>query len=426
MLDPCIAKFTNVCLEAGERIFFDGSSRCDGKPCVSGPIGLDRFPRMKSRFGIFINETRFPITELVFSEKVAAELPLDGPRIALLPSGVPSPLHNMAHLLYDSFLLEIEIMRRVGNNISVVLGPSRPVPDEPHNLIYELRRRLFARASFQSELAGCFTELYSYSHSCDRQLSRYPQSTSMENLRTLRSLAPYTEARTKNVILYGRSDASRRRLVNISQHYAALRSRYEAADRRVLLWDETWCANRSRDVPLETFALMGIRARGHRRGHTKTLRVRRPTPCPQHPTVDEQINIVRNAERIVTVHGAFPSVWSLFLEPGSVVSEIMSACFFESYVPKFIRRGAGLGLRHSYLIRMKKVLLGQRGQTMRGCQHWPFDPDLLIEPAALIRHLDSARYPKTKLDETDAADGRGRPAPPNLVQRRAVRRLWPA
>ena len=57
----------------------------------------------------------------------------------------------------------------------------------------------------------------------------------------------------RSMVLYGRSDTSRRRLLNLSLHYGALRAQFQPRGWRVILWDEIW---RSQPTPDEQLAIM--------------------------------------------------------------------------------------------------------------------------------------------------------------------------
>ena len=159
-------------------------------------------------------------------------------------------------------------------------------------------------------------------------------------------LAPaHASARTapRTLVLYGRSDTRRRRLLNLSHHLAAFRARFEP-ERTVVLWDAVWAAR---------------------------------------PPLRRQAEVIRGAETLVTPHGAWPSVWGLFLRPGAAIVEIFSACMATTWLPPHVVRR--LRLRHIVLNRASlgrsRILVDTRsGARVEGCVKWPHDPDILIEP----------------------------------------------
>ena len=309
---PCVVAFTNVCL-ADHTLYVDGSSKCDGLPCKPG-TWFDAGRMNALSRGEVRNALRFPALHLqpLSTLSSSAELnPRERHGVALLPSGLEtcayisklpkgSPMrqcdshsrNNMAHLLYDTFLHELDIARVA--NVTVVLGDS--FVHESLNVVHAMRRRLFSRARFQSAAAGgCFSQLYSYSWSCDRLMTRYMPGG--EQLWHLQRLAPPMDGDRGNerlggvqrvLLLYGRSDASRRRLLNMSHHYAAFRASFEPAGWQVVSWDHIWSTR---------------------------------------PTVEEQGRILRKADVVVTPHGALPSTWGLLLRPGAVLFEIMTRCY---------------------------------------------------------------------------------------------------
>eukprot|EP00966_Prymnesium_polylepis_P134014 3097636-Prymnesium_polylepis.1 len=344
-----------------------------GDRCQAGAYFHARFSQ---------NSSRFPIRRL--EEKSALRCTSDA---ALLPSGLsnwglpwwerapgalagPGASANMAHMLYDSLLHEADVATQ--ENITVVLGPRDA---EGLSLAHELRRRLFAAAKFQPDMRGCFSHLYSYyeyAWSCDRHMGRYRGNASastasparLRSILALRRIAafhldPLTRPRT--AILYGRSDTSRRRLLNASEHAVALQRALPTW--RIVTWDR-WSRS--------------------------------------EPTLEAQIQLVRNAALIVTPHGAFPSVWGLFMRTGSCLCEIISACM-SSWLPAHVM--SALRVRHASLAegrahtrdpfirkyRLPITFLDPRsGQRVKGCTKYDADPDLLVEPQVLANTVSKA------------------------------------
>ena len=155
--NACVANFTRVCVESG-TLWFDETSTCDGTPCREGQINISRFPQQ-------CEEDR------TTGEKKCVMRFMPGWRTAwrsrlnrvsatsaLLPSGIDNtitqPLTNMAHLLHDHFMHEVDIARM--NEIRTVLGQSHA---DELNIVLALRARLFGRATFQPTLSGCFARL---------------------------------------------------------------------------------------------------------------------------------------------------------------------------------------------------------------------------------------------------------------------------
>ena len=310
---PCIAEYDNVCLSRGKHpaadgdyysISFDESrSACNGTLCSEAQHAAASTGWRE----------KFPIRRHFRRRDDTAYEPI----VALLPSLPTGSLgDNMAHVLYDSLALEAKVWLNSNSTIDVVLGSS--YAERPHDPVHELRRRLFARSRFEPLAPGqrrCFRKLWSYSWSCDRSLRTYGSAAFNETLLLLRSLARHTEAPTPTVIFYARSDTTRRRIHNASAHFAALREMY--GDRFApIYWDEVW-------------------------GRDGTSRRR--------PSVDEQIHMIRNAARIITPHGAFPSVWGLFMRPDAVVYELTAACIVYTWLPAKLLRQPPLSISHTYL-----------------------------------------------------------------------------
>jgi hypothetical protein len=376
---PCIAEYSRVCVEgtpAAEEptiLRFDHMSTCDGKPCVAGPCNRPRF---------YFNGSRFPIDRL---ERVIDVGAITSREVALLPSGLtnwhrpwferapgastgPNAEHNMAHLLYDSFLHEVDISART--RIAFVLGEY--ASNRTRSVTHELRRRLLANASFLPNVTSCFEKLFTYSWSCDRGLERYAplprhehqspaaiqgtRRASLGSIRSLRRLAPFRRlppSSPKLLILCGRSDASRRRLLNLTAHLEALRGHFAPPGWDVVSWDDYW------------------------RLHT--------------PSVDEQANLIRNAHLVVTPHGAVPSVWAFLLRKGAALYEIFSSCMTHSWLPAHLMAALSIDHRpihgHTRYAPWKSLnfqLVDPRtGRLVTGCQHYPYDPDVLIKPERL-------------------------------------------
>ena len=283
----------------------------------------------------------------------------DADKVALLPSGLThsnrltNPLTNMNHFLRDHLLLEAEILRKGG--VSLVLGAAHR---QKLNAVGLLRERLFndagvpfSRESYRPDGSGCYKRLYTYPWSCDRDLYRYSASgADLGVLHWLRKLMPsHDVVRTpgkQTLLLYGRSDAHRRRLLNISAHLATFRSQFEPG-RRVVLWDDVWSTQ---------------------------------------PPVHRQAEIIREASELVTPHGAWPSVWGLFLRARATVVEVFSSCMTHSWLPAHVMRV--LNVRHIALggrqLGNARVLIDENGKVVRGCPQWPKDPDILIRPPELL------------------------------------------
>ena len=383
----CLVEFSNVCVQpravpkASSRVLYiDESSRCNHQRCRDGHgwaatflSAADAHLRPLWRHGPFGDAgngllfQRFPIVRVCGKSSFAqrectstvvhalAEAP-SYKGIALLPAGLDPeetltrPLHNMNHLLRDHLLHEVDILRRVPN-ISIVLGNTHWARF-PLNVAHYLRRQFFEGRGVEFRLPphadhGCFEKLYTYPWSCDRDLGRY--STDVSSIRLLRKLLPFappaavTTTKKPTALLYGRRDARRRRLLNLTAHFTALRSRLSGSF-DVVLWDDVW---------------------------------------QRAPSVKEQAEIILSAKTLITPHGAWPSVWGLFLQPGAAIVELFSACMTYTWLPKPILKQ--LGLRHYRLGRnlgkMRQLVDAQSGKIVHGCPQWPHDPDLLIEPA---------------------------------------------
>ena len=157
-------------------------------------------------------------------------------------------------------------MQRSNQTIDVVLGSSFHLV-RPHDLVHALRHRLFERSRFEPLAQGkrCFAKLWSYSWSCDRPMRAYGAAGFDETVALLRSLAPYNETAKPTVLFYARSDTTRRRLLNASAHFDALRAFY--GDRYTpVFWDSLWGGD----------------------------------AASRRPSVDEQLHLIRNAARLVT------------------------------------------------------------------------------------------------------------------------------
>ena len=296
---------------------FDESSTCNGKPCWENQgwslfAGRDTPPPLwnKGPFGRGTNRwlsQRFPIA-LMKRGTVS-----DPAGVALLPSGlgrhnrITNPLENMNHLLRDHLLLEADIIFRNGTNVSLVLEAA-PKERQRLNAVVWLRDHLLAsrgiaRAQGWDRPGGprCFEKLFTYPWSCDRDLIRYSSDSRLGTLRRLRRIMPSHHATRmppppRLMLLYGRSDARRRRLLNLSGHLAAFRAQFEPS-RQVVSWDAVWA---------------------------------------KRPSVHRQAEMIRDADVLVTPHGAWPSVWGLFLrravsdEEQATVSERLSAIMTSS------------------------------------------------------------------------------------------------
>ena len=131
-------------------------------------------------------------------------------------------------------------------------------------------------------------------------------------------MANYTETAKSNMVFYARSDAARRQLLGAPAHFEALRELYSSPQQgfdgyKSIFWDEVW------KPPVRTLS------------------------------VDEQVDLMRNAARLVTPHGAFPSVWTFFLPPSAIVYEMTAACYTYTWLPADWLREPPLGIRHVYL-----------------------------------------------------------------------------
>ena len=228
------------------------------------------------------------------------------PRDAMGKRGIEA---NIAHQLYDSLLTEVQIVRE-----RMALEPRVPLvivgepPVEPlgvgTSLTAELRRRFLVSrgATFRSKVEGCFERVFVYPWSCDRSLDQVAANATegererafeakvaaIEELRHLayknlaadppRLLQAEAQQRKSNFILYARSDTMRRRLLNASEHFSALQGAF-GKDYNVLLWED------------------------------EVLRRTR--------SLDEQIDLVRHASRVITLHGTWPSIMGLLLPRGA-------------------------------------------------------------------------------------------------------------
>ena len=306
--DACITRYDNVCVSqirpGKQRLHFSADrSACDGEAC-SEHCALNHTPWARR-----CSNPRFPIHEHVLQQSASVWYE---PAVALLPS-LPTGLlrENMAHFFYDTLLLEAEIWLRTSGRVSIVLGHSMH-SERPHDLAQELRRRLFAGSRFETPEGGqrCFKELWSYGSACDRSSRTYGQKSLVARVQLLRSLANYTETPTSNVVFYARSDTQRRRLLNARGHFAAVHAMYRN-DFRPVFWDDIWSNGQ--------------------------------------PSVDEQIHLVRNSARMISPHGTFTSVWSLFLRPGALVYELTASCYLYTWLPVPYLKQPPLSLRHVYL-----------------------------------------------------------------------------
>lgn len=395
---PCSAAFTRVCIK-GNTLFVDASSTCDGGPCHSGT--WFNASRMDSPHEPH-NSARFPKLWIAPRDAAPAHL-ARRPMVveALLPSGISSAcnqtshldhgrhqchqshaLSNMAHLLYDHVLHELDIARVA--NVTVLLGESYK-STEPLNVVHALRQHQFSTATFRRASSGCFSRLHSYAWSCDRRLTRYTLRWLLEasgealgaGLRHLRQLAsevvrsnssssmPKGTTSAKTLILYARTDAARRRLLNASTHRAALAARFEPRGWKVVLWDEVWATR---------------------------------------PSVVQQIRLVSSAGAIITPHGTYPSVWGLFLPKDAVVVEIFSACFLYSWLARPVLRElhvrhssistvntATLSTRHGARGSLRMRLVDPRNGTLlekgKECIHPSLDSDILLDPLVLVQRM---------------------------------------
>ena len=84
-------------------------------------------------------------------------------------------------------------------------------------------------------------------------------------------------------------------------------------------------------------------------GEGTRVSVRSHARVPADLTVDEQLQLISNTDRLLTPHGAFPSVFSFLLRPGAIVYELTAACYFYTWVPASVLRRPPLNLRHVYL-----------------------------------------------------------------------------
>ena len=217
--DPCISVFTHVCVREDGRLGVGSTSTCDHGPCHLGTFPPPSDPRSKNVQWA----QRFPVKWLEDQPDLVAT-----PDVALIPSHPGGVMEaNMGHLLWDAFTLEVMIARRA--NISVVLGDGHDA-EVRTNLVHALRRRLFGDAEFRPRGTGCFSKVYSYSWSCDRHLHQYHLTANdtreFETVETLRRLAAYNETARKNLVIYGRTDTGRRRLLNVSTHFARLEANF--------------------------------------------------------------------------------------------------------------------------------------------------------------------------------------------------------
>ena len=146
------------------------------------------------------------------------------------------------------------------------------------------------------------------------------------------------------MLLYGRSDTRRRRLLNLTVHLAELHQRF-GETHSVVLWDDEW---------------------------------------KKRPPIARQAELIRHAEVLVTPHGAWPSVWGLFLRPGAAVVEVFSSCMTSTWLPRHVLKE--LGVKHLVLNRNlgdARILVDARsGARVKGCVQWPNDPDIFIDPPA--------------------------------------------
>lgn len=413
---PCTATFARVCLESSGNeyiIHFVKASTCNGLPCAAARID---------------KSVRLPISVIVQARSAALSY-TTSETVALLPSGLNNgsahtkPLRNPAHLLYDHVLLEADLLR-ADPNISVVLGPSHEA--DRLNVVHTARRELFSRAQFWPHACSvcCFRRLHTYRWSCDRTLKRYgigrsgggsnrsealqAHTQATDELQTLQLLRealqrhqhdpqhdplhgrgtshrqqleqPPTTSdrpvrRRRIMLVYGRIDADRRRLVNVTAHHAALQRQYGHIW-RVVLWDDVWS---------------------------------------QRPSIAQQLALLAETRCLITPHGAFPSVWALFLQAGSVLIEIMSLCFPFSWVPRHI--SSALSIKHFTLTSWN--LKGKDGHGLRFIDprtgrpaterltcRFESDPDILIPPDRLVRALQSklARvHPESELERLGQA-----------------------
>ena len=118
----------------------------------------------------------------------------------------------------------------------------------------------------------------------------------------------------------------------------------------------------------------------------------------QRPSVARQVALLAETRCLLTPHGAFPSVWALFLPAGAVLVEIMSLCFPFSWVPRHISRA--LGIRHFTLtgwnlkgkdglgFRFVDPRVGRPTAERLTCR-FESDPDILIPPDRLVRALQA-------------------------------------
>ena len=172
--------------------------------------------------------------------------------------------------------------------------------------------------------------------------------------------ASFSQRRPRTLLLYGRTDASRRRLLNLSSHVTALAEHFPPPEWKIVLWDRIWRADAS-----------GAR-----------------------PTLDRQLRLLtREVSIILTPHGAFPSVWALLLPPGTACFEIFSSCMTSTWLPAHVMRSiqvkheplAGRSpLQSSKRYRIRSALFDPKsGRPVSGCARYPEDPDVAIEPKRL-------------------------------------------
>mmetsp|Transcript_81084 Transcript_81084/g.161195 ORF Transcript_81084/g.161195 Transcript_81084/m.161195 type:complete len:406 (-) Transcript_81084:78-1295(-) len=319
MHDPCIAHYTNVCVtsQANRSDQFDlrydpRRSTCDGAACESNHSLRFQF-----------NGTRLPISS--HEPLPARHRHTFLPATAMIPS-LPfgeGMADNMAHIMYDSVALEAEICLRT--NVTHVLGRSLHT-DHPYNVVHELRRRLLSRAQWLGfgAIDACFAHVWTYSFSCDRSLKAYGTASFDARIKLLRSLAVYVTTPRPTAVFYARSDTARRRLLQADSHIAAVRQRlYKSEEYDVINWDELWGTGTGTGKGADRTAL--------------------------RPSVEEQIQRMRNAARIITPHGAFPSVWGLFLRPDAIIYELTAACYYYTWLPAGLLRRPPYKVRHVYL-----------------------------------------------------------------------------
>lgn len=292
---------------------------------------------------------------------------------------------NINHQFYDSLLTEVQIVRQHEESL-IVVGEA---PVEPlgvgTSLTAELRRRFLAKRGvmLRREIAGCYKRILVYPWSCDRGLDQVAANATAEEtlaafegkagaIEELRHLAygrlasEPTRSAPKpkpNFILYARGDTQRRRLLNASAHFAALQAAF-GNEYNVVLWEE------------------------------EVLRRNR--------SLDEQIDLVRHAARVLTPHGTWPSTMGLLLPRGAVLHELMGACYPYSWLPRHIRYR--FGLRHTALRKVPRMhIVPGTAKAVRGCNRTVLpdikhDVDLRIDPQTLVAAIvgprcDEAQWP---------------------------------